>query len=498
MAQANKRTLNGIPSWQAVRVFSVKRAVVDPETGAVLTFEKVKKRLTGSGPTKTIAEQRLEEKVSDFRILMANDPNNADLFPKKKQQGITVNELLNLWLDYKQEGGRKVPLDPATVDEYERRMRVHIRPHLGRIRITSLKQEQLDTFIWSTLLREKRKVKDPETGEMVEGKEPAVGQSLRRTIYSILKQALDLAVNRKMIVFNPINGVERPAQTRMSDDHEARIVENHYIPRRIVKALWGEPELGLWILMFMGLRASERLGIELSSFRYLEDPTKPTELTVNRQLDRNRKTGEFFIKRKTKTRSGKRILILPDEVSSHLLLWKKQRDKWEKEGKKNKTWKPEPGLENLFFVKSDGTAIRPQKDRYAWTRLLTRLKLPIHREHDMRHMTATMLGKAGVNPSVVRIILGHSTVLMSIYYQHLDKADTQAPLEQVAEQFSKDAYKTKITAHVALDDDGSDEGIEVLDATAEVSKLLIMGVGAEGEEIDPDSAEPESASESLD
>ena len=481
MAQAHRRTINGSTSWQAVRVFSIKRAVTDPETGAVLRFERVKKRLTGTGATKSLAEQRLEEKVADFRILMASDPNNADLFPKKKQQGITVNKLLDQWLLYRQEGGRKAPLDQATVSEYETRARVHIRPHLGEMRVTSLRQEHLDKFIWTTLLREKRKKKDPETGLMVETNQPAVGQSLRRTIYSLLKQALDYAVMKKMIAYNPINGVERPAQTRMSDDHEARIVENHYIPRRVVKALWGTPELGLWILMFMGLRASERLGIEMSSFRYLDNPDKPTELIVNRQLDRNRKTGEFFIKRKTKTRSGKRTLVLPEQVSDHLLLWKKQRDKWEKEGKKSNTWHPEPGLEQLFFVKPDGTAIRPQKDRYAWNRLLVQLKLPVHREHDMRHMTATMLGRAGISSSRARIILGHSTALMSEYYTHLSKSDTAEPLAEIAKQFSKDAPQGG--GVIVLGDDGSDEGIEVLDVTAEISQLLILGENADGEEI---------------
>ena len=475
VAKANLRTINGKPAYQAVRVITVKQFATDPHTGNQVIV-KTKKRLTGTGQTRTEAESRLEEKVLDFRLLMRQDPNNPDLRPKKKQDSITLNALLDIWLTYKEVGDRH-PVDQATLNEYRTRCDTHIRPDLGERRIRSITRQDLDTYIWETLPARKKWEKNPDTGELEETDKAAVGQSLRRGIYTVLKQSLDLAVQREMLTFNPIVGVKRPAQQRMSDEAEARIIAHHYIPRRVVKGLWGDPELGRWILMFMGLRASERLGIEIGSegsLRYLEDADKPTELIVNRQIDVNRKTREWFIKYKTKTRSGKRILILPEEVSQHLLLWKQQRDKWEKEARKNGSWEPEEGLENLLFVQPNGRAIRPQKDRYAWARLLKSLKLPHHREHNMRHMTATMLGKSGVNPNTARVILGHSDVLMTFFYQHYSKADTAEPLAEIAGQFSKDVSTTTV-AEITVRDDGTAEPIETLDATHDIGKVLLMG-----------------------
>lgn len=471
MAEARRRTINGKPGWQAVRVITVKQVVSDPVSGAT-SIVKVKRRLTGSGSSKGEAEARLEEKVLDFRMLQRDNPNNPDLRPKKKQDRTSLNDLLDGWLAYKQTEGRKGSIDPSTLDLYQRNIDLHIRPVLGGRAVRSITRAELDRFVWEELVAKRKQVADPVSGKLVDTAEPLIGASVRRTIFSILNQTFDLGVKRELLDFNPIAGVERPSQQGMSDEAEADIIKNHYIPRRIVSGLWGKPELGRWILAFMGLRASERLGVELGSFQYLENPDKKTELTVNRQLDRDTVSGKFFVKYTTKTRSGKRILLLPDDVSKHLLLWKKQRDLWKKEGLKSGEWKPEEGLEDLFFVQPNGRAIRHTKDRYAWAKLLKDLKLPHHRLHDMRHMTATALGKQGVSPNAAKVILGHSDSLMTFYYQHLSKEDTAVPLAEVAEMFSKDVKRSE----VVVVDDGTDDPTSVVDVAEDVGEALFGSV----------------------
>lgn len=57
MAQANRRPIICVPSWQAARVFTVKRPVQDEATGAVIGFERVKTRLTGTAPTKALGSR---------------------------------------------------------------------------------------------------------------------------------------------------------------------------------------------------------------------------------------------------------------------------------------------------------------------------------------------------------------------------------------------------------------------------------------------------------
>ena len=482
MAQAHQRTINGKPGWQAVRVITVKQVLTNPDTGRPVLV-KTKKRLTGTGQTKAEAEARLDERVLDFRVLMKQDPNSGDLRPKKKQDAVTLGEYLDIWLNQKQEGGRK-QIDANSVDLYRTKIDTHIRPDLGDRRLKSITRAELDAYIWRTLPAKVKQVRDPETGVLVDTEERLVGGSVIRTIHSVLKQTFDLAVKNDALDFNPILGVELPLPSRMTEEEEARIIAHHYIPRRVVKALWGTPELGRWVLMFMGLRSAERLGIEIGaegSLRYLDNPDKPTELTINRQLDVDRKTRKWFVKFKTKTKSGKRILLLPPEVSDHLLLWKQQRDAWEKQGRADGSWQPEEGLENLLFVQPNGRAIRLQKDRYAWRKLLEQLKLPYHREHDMRHMTATLLAKAGVKPSVAKVILGHSADLMTFYYQHLSGADTAVPLADVAGVITKDVAKD--VKEISFRDDGTADPVETLDATGLVESLF-LGDDAEEEVVE--------------
>ncbi|MDN4647128.1 tyrosine-type recombinase/integrase [Curtobacterium sp. PsM8] len=460
MAEARRRTINGRKVWQAVSVLTVRQFQTDTATGGTVVV-KSKKRLTGTASTKSEAERRLYGKILDFHTLQRSDPNSADLRPKKHEKQTTLNELLDQWLNFRRLGGMDAPLEPSTLALYETKCAVHIRPDLGHRSVRSLSKRDLEAYIWETLPSKRKRRKDPVTGVLVEVEERAVGNSVLRTIYSILTQALHYAVQKDLIELNPMTSVKSPKKVTLSGEHRSSIAQDDYIPRRIMKGLWDSPELGRWVLMFMGLRASERLGVEIGpggSLQYLDNPNKKTVLRVDRQVAVDPKTRIWTVKKTLKTDGSVRTLVLPDEVSRHLLLWKKQRDEWEKQGKAEGTWNPEPGLENLLFVQPNGRPIRPQKDRYAWARLLKSLKLPHHRGHDMRHMTASMLGKAGVPTSSAALILGHNSESMTVYYQSFKASETAQPLELISNSFSKDAQK-----------------VETVDASEGLGKVLLLG-----------------------
>ena len=61
----------------------------------------------------------------------------------------------------------------------------------------------------------------------------------------------------------------------ISPEHEEDIVRFHYIPRRVVSALDGDPELGRdGFSHSLGCVKVNDLGVELSSFTYLESRKK--------------------------------------------------------------------------------------------------------------------------------------------------------------------------------------------------------------------------------
>src|SRR5205823_14479086 len=72
---------------------------------------------------------------------------------------------------------------------------------------------------------------------------------------------------------------------------------------------------------------------------------------------------------------------------------------------------------NLVFCMPGGRPVSSSTFSRRWHALLRRTGVPHQRPHDLRHLNATLLLKAGVHPKVVQERLGHasSKVTMDIY-----------------------------------------------------------------------------------
>lgn len=110
--------------------------------------------------------------------------------------------------------------------------------------------------------------------------------------------------------------------------------------------------------------------------------------------------------RAAKTRAGRRHVPISDKT---LALWKSVRD--EREVRQDIS----PKREYAIFSSSMRTACQE-------------IGISVHRPHDTRHTTATMLRLAGVDPYVTKIILGHSTndITEKIYTHIPDSALIEA------------------------------------------------------------------------
>lgn len=106
-----------------------------------------------------------------------------------------------------------------------------------------------------------------------------------------------------------------------------------------------------------------------------------------------------------KTRAGWRVIPLVDPLASILTRHFEQHS---------------PGESGLVFTEPNGLPIDPHHDGARWAALLDRAGVDHVRMHDVRHTAATLLLAAGVDPRVIRDILGHSTVAMTQHYQHVD------------------------------------------------------------------------------
>lgn len=71
--------------------------------------------------------------------------------------------------------------------------------------------------------------------------------------------------------------------------------------------------------------------------------------------------------------------------------------------------------ENSFvFSRADSSPLNPSTVTHAFSKMAARAGLPHLRLHDLRHIHATMLLKAGVHPRVVQERLGHSNIASTL------------------------------------------------------------------------------------
>ena len=106
----------------------------------------------------------------------------------------TVGEWMWLWF----ETYSKPNLRPSSVENYTNYIRYHIEPNLGRIRLKQLTPLQIQQFYNRT--KESGRVKRWEGMEDL-----SLSNRVVRGIHMVLRQALQLAVNERIINHNPCN-----------------------------------------------------------------------------------------------------------------------------------------------------------------------------------------------------------------------------------------------------------------------------------------------------
>lgn len=98
----------------------------------------------------------------------------------------------------------------------------------------------------------------------------------------------------------------------------------------------------------------------------------------------------------------------------------------------------------LVWPREDGRPQTDRADRDAWQDIQAQAGVakPNGKPfllHEARHTSATLLLEAGVDPEVIKAILGHSDIVTTRGYQHASQRLTRAALERVAQTLKLDA-----------------------------------------------------------
>lgn len=339
------------------------------------------------------AEQFLREKLAEY----------------ERMEGIVRSDILfsdyvRIWLT---QTARKV--DTVTMQGYQILADTHILPYFDstKILLTDLDYQAIQKYIDTK----------SQYGRL-DGKGGLSPKSLRHH-RNILNQALDMAVQHKLIPSNPCQFVVMPQLIR----YESSFYNDTQL-NALFSALRDEPLYPLIkITALYGLRRSELLGLQWDSIDF-ERQTMTIRHTVA-------KVTEVVAKDKTKNASSHRTFPLTAETLEIFQAAKCQEQQ-------NRIAFGNQYQENPYVFKwPDGHTYSPDYISHRFNDLLKKHNLPHIRFHELRHSCASMLIAMGWTLKDVQEWLGHSDIKMTAnIYSHLDTARKTNIAESLAEKFS--------------------------------------------------------------
>ncbi len=321
--------------------------------------------------------------VKECREKLTEALSNADKGLVFASGNISVGEYMDRWI----EDSAKGDLAPRTYHNYKLQIRQHIKPGIGRVKLSQLSPANVQA-LYAAKLRD------------------GMASSSVRYIHAVLHRALEQAVRFGMIPRNPAAVVDAP---KVRQDEIQPLDADQ--TRRLLDAARGDRFEALYVLsLTTGLRCGESLGLRWSDI----DFDKKT-VRISRQLQRMRRDGDesgtlVFTEPK---HGSRRTLDLPqravDALRSHR---KRQAEEQLRTGAK---WRDN----GLVFATGKGTPLDAQNivNRY-FKPLLKRAGLPLINWHAMRHTYATLLLAKGVHIGYVQKALGHKNIQLTMRYSH--------------------------------------------------------------------------------
>lgn len=292
--------------------------------------------------------------------------------------------LTSQWLPAK-----KLHLATSTYRGYERNVKRHILPVLGRISLRRLRYQQIEA-LYDSLLH------------------PAEGQGLSpKTVYSIhlvIRGALTDAHRRGLVARNVALVARAPKQRSLQriegtslTDEELRALMRTAVGHRFFPVFW--------LTAMTGMRRNEVLGL-----RWPDIDFKRKRLHLNRGLVA---VGYEVHQTRGKTRNARRAIALDDTTLAVLAAWQAfQGAEFAAVGIESP--------EQWVFTDGDGEVVHPHAIYESFRRIVKNAGVPTIRFHDLRHTHGSLLIKDGVPVKVVSERLGHAHIAHTMQtYQHL-------------------------------------------------------------------------------
>jgi len=357
----------------------------DPGTG-----KQIQRSVYGS--TQKEVAQKLKEITVDIDKGIYTEPSR-----------LTIEGWLDIWLSEYVEPSCK----PLTYSTYESRIREHIKPALGKVKLSSLNTAQIQKLCNDLSRREK----------------PLAPKSIKN-VHGILHKALTQAVELKYIPNNPADFVKLPR----IEKKEMKPLTESEIAAFLTEIENGEPLARLFkVTLFTGMREGEICGLSWDAVNF-RDGT----ITVKQQLQKGKEKGSEHYIAATKNDRARTITVAPFVMSVLQEQFKEQRKEHLAAGL---AWQNEW---NLCFTYPNGGYIPPQTALKHFKKIAAKIGRPDARFHDLRHTYAVTSLQEGDDIKTVQQNLGHATASFTLdVYGHVSekmKQESAARMERFIEK----------------------------------------------------------------
>lgn len=357
--------------------------------------------------TERMTPKKLEEFLNGEYLKFKDEVLSGNYI---QPQNMTFSSFVEEW--YKKYASK---LAQTTYGNHQRKIESHIKPVIGHMEMNKITEMMLINLL-DNLTR-----KDDKSGELSFHSK----QDVYRTLQSIFKYA-----NKwKVIPHNPMVNVDKPNPPDTEYEQDELQVYDEKETAQLMELI--QDELDHWRVMFTlalaaGLRRGELLGLQWSDVDF---ENRQIEIRTTIVLTKN---GSHI--KKTKTRTSKRLVTLPESMMNEL---KAYRMKWIKDrlalGEK---W-TETEYE-WVFCNETGKHLYPSSPTNRWSKFLKKNNFRYIRFHDLRHTSASLLIAQGVHAKIISERLGHSNISITMNtYGHAFRSADRAAADKLESLFIK-------------------------------------------------------------
>ena len=287
------------------------------------------RRIVAQAPTAAEAVEKRDTAVLKLKVAWGLEPPES-LPPDRKLAYLTVGDCLEEWLTER----KTEELTTNTVHMYDARIRNHLIPAFGEKPVRLLTYGELKKFFGEEL--------------------PAKGlgpDSIRQTFIT-LKSALDYYIRDGKLTVHPMTGIKPPAKKRKSvEDTKAIRRASKFLGKYLMEEARKTDQEARWFLGMLGMRQGEVLGMTDDCLDGARPKDRGRRIIIKQQLQRvsashgcqvDKATGKHscgrqstncpsrvgethWVLQKTKTESGYREIVIPEDAWQMLVAHRKRQ-----------------------------------------------------------------------------------------------------------------------------------------------------------------------------